>query len=90
MARTVAPSDSETSSSQDTSTPEDRRLEVIYSSVVLLVVAFAFWTFPVSIDSRMSLVAILRLYQVVRVLINPLKVKKRLRLGKYFSKCSAS
>ncbi|PVG02018.1 hypothetical protein CPB86DRAFT_780919 [Serendipita vermifera] len=45
MARTVAPPSSE--SNQTTSTPEDRRLEVIYSSVVLLVVAFAFWTFPV-------------------------------------------
>lgn len=42
MARTVAPPADSTSTG-----PQDLRLEVIYSSVVLLVVAFAFWTFPV-------------------------------------------
>ncbi|CAG7847777.1 SubName: Full=Uncharacterized protein {ECO:0000313/EMBL:CCA69551.1} [Serendipita indica DSM 11827] len=42
MPRVVAPA-----SQTETSTPEDRRLEVIYSSVVFLIVAFAFWTFPV-------------------------------------------
>ncbi|KAG9056937.1 hypothetical protein FS842_009140 [Serendipita sp. 407] len=44
MGRTVAPpASTETGSAP----PEDRRLEVIYSSVVLLIVAFAFWTFPI-------------------------------------------
>ncbi|KIM32740.1 hypothetical protein M408DRAFT_326485 [Serendipita vermifera MAFF 305830] len=42
MARTVAPLDT-----PEPDAPKDRRLEVIYSSVVLLVVAFALWTFPV-------------------------------------------
>ncbi|KAG8835094.1 hypothetical protein FRC17_005215 [Serendipita sp. 399] len=44
MARTVAPS---STTGTDSPPAEDRRLEVIYSSVVLLIVAFAFWTFPV-------------------------------------------
>lgn len=42
MARTVAPPDP-----NPPDLPRDHRLEVVYSTVVLLVIAFAFWTFPV-------------------------------------------
>jgi hypothetical protein len=44
MARTVAPLDP-----NPPDLPRDERLEVVYSTVVLLVVAFTFWTFPVRV-----------------------------------------
>lgn len=49
MARTTTPLDEPAPDA-----PKDHRLEVIYSTVVLLVVAFAFWTFPVRAVHRLT------------------------------------